>query len=267
MFSLSDCIVSASVAVSDIERARRFYEDVLGLAVEIDSGDNIRYRCADGSTMHIFVSPYAGTARSTVAGWGVADIDAAVERLEAQGVEFERYTSGPIVTDERGIASFPGGNRVAYFKDPDGNGLSIAYAPQLTGTPLGAISVATRLPAEDLDRAQAWYRDKLGLEPTEKRPGGLLYRLGATSFVLFASSGKPSGDHTQMAFDVADIEATVRELERRGVRFEDVDMPGLRTTGKIADVAGNYPSKGRAERGAWFTDSEGNLIGVGQPVR
>jgi catechol 2,3-dioxygenase-like lactoylglutathione lyase family enzyme len=267
MFSLSDCPVSASVAVSDIARARRFYEDVLGLSVEIDSGDNIRYRCADATPIHVFVSPHAGTAQSTVAGWGVPDIDAAVEQLGAQGVVFERYTSGPIVTDDRGIASFPGGNKVAYFKDPDGNGLSIAYAPQLHNTPFGPTSVATRLPAQDLERAQAWYRDKLGLEPADTRPGGLLYRLGATAFVLFESTGKPSGDHTQMAFDVGDIEATVRELEQRGVRFESVDAPGLRTVGNIADIDGNYPSKGRAERGAWFTDSEGNLIGVGQSVR
>jgi catechol 2,3-dioxygenase-like lactoylglutathione lyase family enzyme len=267
MFSLSDCPVSASVAVSDIARARRFYEDMLGLVVEIDSGDNIRYRCADGTTIHVFLSPYAGTARSTVAGWGVADIDVAVDELGEQGVEFERYTAGPIVTDDRGIASFAGGNKVAYFKDPDGNGLSIAYAPKLTETPLGATSVATRLPAQDLERARAWYRDKLGLEPVETRPGGLRYCTGAASFVLFESTGKPSGDHTQMAFDVKDIEAAVRELERRGVQFEEVDAPGLRTVGKIADVRGNYPSKGRAERGAWFTDSEGNLIGIGESLR
>jgi len=129
MLSLSDCTVSASVAVRDITRARRFYEDVLGLRVEVDSGDNIRYRCAGGTSIHIFSSPYAGTAQSTVAGWGVADIDAAVEQLARQGVEFERYPTGPIVTDDRGIASFPGGNRVAYFKDADGNVLSIAYVP------------------------------------------------------------------------------------------------------------------------------------------
>ena len=53
---------------------------------------------------------------------------------------------------------------------------------------------------------------------------------------------------------------------RRGVEFDDVDAPGLRTVEKIADIDGNYPSKGTAERGAWFRDSEGNLIGIGQTV-
>jgi len=67
---------------------------------------------------------------------------------------------------------------------------------------------------------------------------------------------------------VDDIEAEVAELRRRGVVFEEVDLPGLNTVDGIADVEGNYPSKGGVgERAAWFHDSEGNLIGIGQPVR
>jgi hypothetical protein len=63
-------------------------------------------------------------------------------------------------------------------------------------------------------------------------------------------------------------DAVVTELERRGVVFEDVDVPGLRTVDGIADVEGNYPSKGATgERAAWFRDSEGNLLGIGQPIR
>jgi catechol 2,3-dioxygenase-like lactoylglutathione lyase family enzyme len=266
MFSLSSCKVSAAVAVTDITRARDFYERVLGLVVETDSGDNVAYRGADGSLVHVFVSPNAGTARATVAGWGVDDIDVAVRELAAQGVVFERYDEGPIVTDDRGVASFAGGNQVAYFKDPDGNVLSIAYARRTDAPALDAYAVATRLPAQDLDRARRWYHEMLGLEPAEIRPGGLLYRVGATTFALFTSAGKPSGDHTQMGFDVTDIEAVVARLRERGVEFETVDVPGLRTVDGIADIDGNYPSKGRGERGAWFRDSEGNLIGVGQRV-
>jgi catechol 2,3-dioxygenase-like lactoylglutathione lyase family enzyme len=127
--------------------------------------------------------------------------------------------------------------------------------------------VATRLPAQDLERARAFYSEKLGLEPVEERPGGLLYRCRTGTFALFDSGGVASGTHTQMAFEVDDIEAVVAELRSRGVVFEDVDVPGLRTVDGIADVEGNYPSKGTGERGGWFRDSEGNLIGVGQPVR
>jgi catechol 2,3-dioxygenase-like lactoylglutathione lyase family enzyme len=128
--------------------------------------------------------------------------------------------------------------------------------------------VATRLPAKDLERARAFYAEKLGLEPTEERPGGLRYRCGSTYFVVFASAGAASGTHTQMGWEVDDIEATVAALRERGVVFEEYDLPGLRTVNGIADVEGNYPSKGGVgERGAWFRDSEGNLIGIGQPVR
>jgi catechol 2,3-dioxygenase-like lactoylglutathione lyase family enzyme len=126
--------------------------------------------------------------------------------------------------------------------------------------------VATRLPAQDLERARAFYSEKLGLEPAEERPGGLLYRCGGTEFALFESAGEPSGAHTQMGWEVENIEATVAELRDRGVVFEEYDLPGLTTVNGIADIEGNYPSKGRGERGAWFRDSEGNMLGVGQPI-
>jgi catechol 2,3-dioxygenase-like lactoylglutathione lyase family enzyme len=127
--------------------------------------------------------------------------------------------------------------------------------------------VATRLPAQDLERARAFYAEKLGLEPIEERPGGLLYRLKSGEFALFQSAGASSGDHTQMAFEVDDIEAAVAELRGRGVVFEEYDAPGLSTVEGIADIEGNYPSKGKGERGAWFRDSEGNLLGIGQVIR
>jgi catechol 2,3-dioxygenase-like lactoylglutathione lyase family enzyme len=127
--------------------------------------------------------------------------------------------------------------------------------------------VATRIPAQDLDRARRFYADKLGLEPSEERPGGLLYRCASGVFALFASEGASPGTFTQMGWEVDDIEAVVAELKERGVVFEEVDVPGLKTVDGIADIAGNYPSKGgKGERGAWFRDSEGNLLGVGQPV-
>jgi len=127
--------------------------------------------------------------------------------------------------------------------------------------------VSTRLPAQDLERARAFYSEKLGLEPVEEREGGLRYRCSNCYFSLFQSAGRASGDHTQIAFEVDDIESVVAELRRRGVVFEEVDAPGLHTVDGIADIEGNYPSKGVGERGAWFRDSEGNLLGVGQPVR
>jgi catechol 2,3-dioxygenase-like lactoylglutathione lyase family enzyme len=128
-------------------------------------------------------------------------------------------------------------------------------------------SVATRLRAQDLQRARTFYAEKLGLEPSEERPDGLLYRCAGGEFALFESYGTPSGSHTQMAWQVDDIEATVEQLKARDLMFEEYDLPGVTTADGIAQVAGNYPSKGGVgERAAWFKDSEGNLLAIGQPV-
>jgi catechol 2,3-dioxygenase-like lactoylglutathione lyase family enzyme len=133
---------------------------------------------------------------------------------------------------------------------------------------LEGAKIATRLPAQDLDRARTFYFEKLGLEPAEERPGGLLYRLGGAEFGLFKSAGEPSGAHTQMALEVDDIDGVVAELRCRGVVFEEYDFPGLTTVDGIAEVEGNYPSKGgKGERAAWFRDSEGNMLGMGEPIR
>jgi catechol 2,3-dioxygenase-like lactoylglutathione lyase family enzyme len=127
-------------------------------------------------------------------------------------------------------------------------------------------TVTARLPAQDLERARVFYADKLGLEPAEKRAGGLLYRCARGEFALFQSAGSPSGSHTQMAWEVEDIEATVAQLKARGVVFEEYDLPGLRTVRGLTDIPDNYPSKGIGERAAWFKDSEGNLLAIGQPI-
>jgi catechol 2,3-dioxygenase-like lactoylglutathione lyase family enzyme len=98
--------------------------------------------------------------------------------------------------------------------------------------------VATRLPAQDLERARRFYAEKLELESVEERPGGLKYQC-----------------------------RNVAELRKRGVVFEEYDLPGLKTVNGIADISGNYPSSGGiGERGSWFRDSEGNLLAVGQPM-
>jgi catechol 2,3-dioxygenase-like lactoylglutathione lyase family enzyme len=128
--------------------------------------------------------------------------------------------------------------------------------------------VATRLPVQDMARARRFYAEKLGLGPVEERPGGLLYRCGDNSFALFTSTGAPSGTHTQMGFEVTDFRAAVKVLRARGVVFEEYDVPGLKTVDGTAEVAGNYPSKGgKGELAAWFKDSEGNLLGLGQALR
>ena len=132
---------------------------------------------------------------------------------------------------------------------------------------LKVAKIATRLPAQDLRRARAWYAEKLGLHPSEEREGGLLYKIGNAEFALFDSAGESDGSFTQMAFTVPDILAEMAELRDRGVVFETYDGPELKTKHGITEIAGNYPSKGDGERACWFRDSEGNMLGIGQPTR
>ncbi len=134
-------------------------------------------------------------------------------------------------------------------------------------SPLGAARAVTKLPAQDLQRARRFYRDRLALEPVEEREGGLRYVCGATEFHLFASSGRASGQSTQLGFEVEDIDRAVTDLRARGLEFETFDMGDLEVTNQIVVVPDNYPSKGAGERGAFFFDSEGNLLSLGQATR
>jgi catechol 2,3-dioxygenase-like lactoylglutathione lyase family enzyme len=133
----------------------------------------------------------------------------------------------------------------------------------MTG-PLAAARVVAKLPAQDLDRARRFYREQLGLEAVEEREGGLRYGCDPAEFHVFRSAGTASGRSTRMAFEVEDIDAAVAELRSRGVEFEPFDIAGFEVEDDVVVIPDNYPSKGRGERGAFFRDSEGNLIGIAQ---
>ena len=127
--SLSSYPIRASVAVSDVVRSRRFYEQALGLAVEEEQGDDSRiYACGQGTSLHVYPSPgSAGKTAGTLATWHVPDLERVVDELTANGVTFEQYDDPPLVTDEKGIQATPDG-KVAWFRDPDGNTFAIEQA-------------------------------------------------------------------------------------------------------------------------------------------
>jgi catechol 2,3-dioxygenase-like lactoylglutathione lyase family enzyme len=119
---------------------------------------------------------------------------------------------------------------------------------------LNGAHLRTMLPVEDLERARAFYREKLGMEPAQENPGGLLYKTeSGAEFLLYPSRYRPGG-HTQANITVDDVDATVADLKERGVVFEDYDLPDLKTIDSVA-TAGPHKS-------AWFKDSEGNLFEV-----
>ena len=109
------------------------------------------------------------------------------------------------------------------------------------------------LPAKDLQRARAYYSEKLGLEVTEETPGGLVYRMaGGGAFLLYETDNAGSAKNTQMCWTTGDLDAEMAELRGRGVVFEEYDFPGLKTENGVATMDG--------ERGSWFLDSEGNIL-------
>jgi catechol 2,3-dioxygenase-like lactoylglutathione lyase family enzyme len=116
--------VVATVAVRKIDVARRFYEDTLGLEVSATEGDAVRAYRSGESTLLVYESSFAGTNKATSATWIVGDeLDGIVRALTAKGVTFEHYDLPD--TTRQGDVHVSGKTRVAWFKDPDGNILSI----------------------------------------------------------------------------------------------------------------------------------------------
>jgi catechol 2,3-dioxygenase-like lactoylglutathione lyase family enzyme len=122
---LSDCRVQALMAVSDLARARRFYEGQMGLVPGEEEEQAVRYPCADSTGIGIYLSPEnAGRSPATLAGWFVDDLDRTMEELASRGVVFEQYDQPGLKTDERGV--FDAGRfRAAWIKDPDGNTIAL----------------------------------------------------------------------------------------------------------------------------------------------
>ena len=115
--------------------------------------------------------------------------------------------------------------------------------------------VAPTLPAKDLDRAVAFYRDTLGLSVEEERADGTVFTAGeGTRFLVFPTEFAGTAKNTAMAFRVDDAVQEVKELKSKGVKFLEYDSGPIQTTDGIAEIEGI--------KGGWFTDTEGNVIAV-----
>ena len=112
--------VMATVAVKDLDAARRFYESTLGLEVAHVEGEGaVEFKCGSTSLL-VYVSQYAGTNQATAATWSLGgDLEDIVEGLRAKGVRFEHYDLPD--TKREGDIHIAGTHRIAWFKDPDGN--------------------------------------------------------------------------------------------------------------------------------------------------
>ena len=110
--------------------------------------------------------------------------------------------------------------------------------------------------AKDLARAQRWYAEKLDLRPLREEAQGWLYQVGSSQFFLYQTSSAGTAQNTVAEFEVADIDAVMADLRRRGVIFEEYDYPDFKTVNGIAMLG--------SDRAAWFKDSEGNFLALAQ---
>ena len=116
--------------------------------------------------------------------------------------------------------------------------------------------IAAMLPASDLDRAKAFYKETLGLEPAEDTPyGGARYDVGGTSLVVYPSQFAGTNKATAVGWDVADLDAAVSRLKGQGVAFQEFEMEGMKMENSILTSPDGM-------RAAWFEDTEGNIIGL-----
>ena len=232
---LSDFQVHPSLATADIARARAWYAEKLGLEPAHEWEGLLRYSLR--STMFtVFETPLAGTAKNTVAVWQVDDLRAEVARLRARGLAFEQLDYGPDDRTVDGImttATDAGIVLNAWFKDSDGNWISVVQQPPRPGVEPG---IGAMLAASDLARTRAWYSEKLGLEPFRVYGDDeLIYLSGMTHLSIYKTSSAGTAKNTVAIWRVNDVRAEVAGLRARGVSFEDYDVGDERTVDGILD--------------------------------
>lgn len=252
---ITDAPIHPSLATADLAKTRAWYSDKLGWEPTIEPPGVLVYETSGGdSAFTLYETPFAGTARNTVMNSVVPDVRAEVARLRERGVTFEDYDFGDFKTVD-GIMDTPDGNANAWFKDPDGN---IVGLVQDRSVPEGG-AFTTMLAAADLDRAKAWYAEKLGFELTSEMPGFVLdYRSGTTRFELYKTDFAGTAKNTVAVWRLAGIRDEVGRLRAKGVVFEEYDFgPDGRTVGGIL-------AEGESDLNAWFIDSEGNILALAE---
>jgi catechol 2,3-dioxygenase-like lactoylglutathione lyase family enzyme len=119
---LTATMVVPTLPVTDLDRAKAFYGETLGLTYLWENPASVRFRCGEGSELSVFKRPATATEH-TLAHFEVSDIEAVVRDLEAKAVAFIDYTEGPLTTT--GHIAQLGLARAAWFHDPDGNTLGV----------------------------------------------------------------------------------------------------------------------------------------------
>ncbi len=118
---------------------------------------------------------------------------------------------------------------------------------------LSQCQATAMLPVVDMQRARAFYEQVLGLPPARVRKNGeVRYQAGKLDFALYPRTTATRADHTALSFEVGNLAAEMSSLRSRGLRFDEYDLPDLKTHDGVCDLGG--------ERAAWFHDPEGNIL-------
>jgi catechol 2,3-dioxygenase-like lactoylglutathione lyase family enzyme len=127
---LSDSKVTANVPAADLDRARQFYADMLGLKPTDENPGGLIYTTDGGTSFFLYQTTYAGQAGHTIAQWHVSDVAEEVRELRGKGLKFEHYDDMPGVKWDGDVASFEGMNgHAAWFKDSEGNIMCLDDSP------------------------------------------------------------------------------------------------------------------------------------------
>jgi catechol 2,3-dioxygenase-like lactoylglutathione lyase family enzyme len=248
---LKETPIHPTLATKDLAKARAWYAEKVGWEPALEPPGTLVYQVGQ-SFFTVYESEYAGTAKNTVMNWLVRDVRSEATRLRQRGVTFEEYDMGDFKTVD-GIAEGPGDNVNAWFKDADGNIVGVLQDP---GAP-EAGGVAAMLATADLDRAKAWYADKLGFEPVQVFEDVILnYKSGDSEFSVYKTEFAGTAKNTVGIWRFEGVRSEVERLRARGVVFEDYDLgpDGKTVDGVLSDQQGNVI--------AWFKDSEGNILGL-----
>ena len=121
---------------------------------------------------------------------------------------------------------------------------------------LSEATIHAYIPVSNTARARKFYEEKLGLKPKADYAGGVIYECGGAAAFMYPTPNAGTSKASQAFWEVKDVEAEVAELKKRGVTFEEYDMPGITMKNSIATGGG--------AKTAWFKDTEGNILAISQ---
>ncbi|HWM44435.1 MAG TPA: VOC family protein [Burkholderiales bacterium] len=130
----------------------------------------------------------------------------------------------------------------------------------MTSAILGAAPMVVILPVKELERARAFYVERLGFEAEGLAADGkFVLRAAGAKLALMPKPGGTKAEHTALSFKVEDLAGAIKALKARGVGFHDYDLPGFKTVNHVAEMG--------SEKAAWFSDTEGNILCLHEDVK